>query len=131
MEALKKILRALEKEFKVKIEIIGEKKPRKKPSKKSEPDANDLFLATQMARDLAKRSDNFKVKNIEVWANHIRLMRTEDDRHPGDILSVWTAAHNDAFWGKVILSPQNLRKHFDRLRLINIPIKPSKGGFIA
>lgn len=47
------------------------------------------------------------------WTNQMRLMISQDDLSPAEILDMFTWAHNDDFWFKNILSPRKLRKQMN------------------
>jgi hypothetical protein len=49
------------------------------------------------------------------WSRVFDLMMNRDKRTPEMIESVMRFSQSNKFWIPVILSPDNLRKHFDRL----------------
>jgi hypothetical protein len=56
-----------------------------------------------------------KPPSFEKWASNIRLMRERDSRTDSEIRRLFAAANSDSFWQKNILSPDKLRKQWDRL----------------
>lgn len=54
---------------------------------------------------------------LQSWADTFRLMIERDKRTPRQIYDVLFWAQNDDFWRKQILSANNLRKQYDRLKL--------------
>ena len=74
----------------------------------------------QFAQYMAERIDavnglSDKRRNLDNWANQLRLMREADDRSPEDIARVFNWANQDLFWQSNIQSPEKLRKQFIRL----------------
>ncbi len=74
----------------------------------------------QFAEYMAERIDAVngltdKRRNLDNWANQLRLMREADDRSPEDIAMVFNWANQDHFWQSNIQSPEKLRKQFIRL----------------
>ena len=55
--------------------------------------------------------------DLKSWAKTIRLMRTIDKRTHGEINESWEWVMQDDFWGGVCLSPNNLRKNWDRIQI--------------
>ena len=60
---------------------------------------------------------NVKEPNFEKWANEFRLMRERDGRTDNHIKYMINWCQKDSFWYKNILSPDKLRKQWDRLVL--------------
>ena len=54
---------------------------------------------------------------MEKWANTIRLMREVDGRTLQDIGAAFDWANKDSFWSSNILSPEKLRKQYDKLKV--------------
>lgn len=61
-----------------------------------------------------------KEPNLEDWADTIRLIRERDNQSDATIRNAITNATNDEFWSKVCLSPNNLRKNFDRIANLSV-----------
>ena len=58
-----------------------------------------------------------KKPNLENWANTIRLMRESDNRDHSTMWAVFDWANRDSFWCSNVLSPDKLRKQFDKLQV--------------
>lgn len=63
---------------------------------------------------------SFKKPKLDVWANEFRLMRERDNRSPEkmfNLINLLSSGTEDmwTFWRKNILSPQNMRKSYDRI----------------
>jgi hypothetical protein len=74
------------------------------------------------AIDMAKRLERgmrsprtFRTRDYERWAESIEKIQRLDGHSKEDIAYVVDWIRGDEFWSGVILSGQNLRKHFDRL----------------
>ena len=72
----------------------------------------ELFVESLKSNNLAK---NAKITND--WVAVIDRMLRLDKREDWQIEKAIAWAHGDDFWASNILSPQKLRKHYDRLRL--------------
>lgn len=73
-------------------------------------------LAQKIRTTLLKDSPKLSAgKNIDSWANDIRLFREVDKLSLSEIWELFEFANSDDFWRSVILSPANLRKNKDRL----------------
>lgn len=58
-----------------------------------------------------------KKPNLEKWANTIRLMRERDGKTHREICELFKWANQDEFWRTNILSPEKLRKQWDKLTI--------------
>lgn len=54
---------------------------------------------------------------MDNWANTIRLMRERDNRNHREICDLFKWANNDHFWKDNILSPEKLRKQWQKLTI--------------
>jgi len=79
----------------------------------------DLTAANFIHGKVKEILPDMKEPNLNKWADTIRLMRERDNRTHKEICQVFLVANNDPFWQQNILSPEKLRKQFDRLKLIN------------
>lgn len=78
--------------------------------------ADDLAIANQFEAILKNTlGEHHRPPNMALWANEIRLMRTQDRRDPKHMLSLFALAHTDNFWKTNMHSPGALRKHWARL----------------
>ena len=55
--------------------------------------------------------------DITAWSNTVRLMRQIDNRSHQDICGMYDWASKDSFWHRNILSPDALRKQWDKLTM--------------
>ncbi|WP_423186798.1 replication protein [Alishewanella sp. d11] len=78
--------------------------------------AEDLAIANQFEAILKNTlGEHHRPPNMALWANDIRLMRTQDKRDPKHMVSLFALAHTDNFWKTNMHSPAALRKHWARL----------------
>lgn len=84
--------------------------------RKTEPRTFDEWIVTaanRLADLIANNDPNGKRPNVtQTWMNTIRLIHEVDDREIDRIQNAieWSQQHH--FYSTIILSPQNLRKHF-------------------
>ncbi len=78
---------------------------------------DDMKLATWMAGRVNQLLGREKKHNLNSWANTIRLMREQDNLTLTDIGAAFDFANKHHFWAKNILSPDKLRKQYDKLKL--------------
>jgi len=89
----------------------------------------DLEVANWMFELIRQINPGHKPPNVEKWANTIRLMRERDSRTHQQIRELFSWANSDDFWSKNILSPDKLRKQWDKLVIQHKPKK--KRGFVC
>jgi hypothetical protein len=77
----------------------------------------DLRFAGEMFNRVLVVTPSAKKPNLENWANTIRLMRESDNRDHSTMWAVFDWANRDSFWCSNILSPDKLRKQFDKLQV--------------
>lgn len=77
----------------------------------------DLRFAGEMFKRILVVTPSAKKPNLENWANTIRLMRESDNRDHTTMWAVFDWANRDSFWCSNILSPDKLRKQFDKLQV--------------
>lgn len=75
----------------------------------------DRASAKRIFELIRRLNPSHKDPNIEKWADDVRLMRERDRRTHEEIESLFRWANQDEFWQSNVLSPQKLRKHWDRL----------------
>lgn len=75
----------------------------------------DIEMAQELLALIQQNTPTFKQPNIEMWADHVRLMRERDGRTQEQIryLIHWTQGND--FWCANILSTKKLREKFDTL----------------
>lgn len=86
-------------------------------NKKANFTEEDMKLAEWMAGRVNKLVGREKKHPLESWANTIRLMREVDKLTLTDISAAFDFANRHHFWAKNILSPDKLRKQYDKLKL--------------
>jgi uncharacterized protein YdaU (DUF1376 family) len=85
-------------------------KPKKKfGNEEDHQAARWIFERVQQVNPTAKEP------NWDAWANDIRLMREQDRRDHRGICELFGWANKDSFWKANILSPDTLRKQWDKL----------------
>ena len=98
--------------------LSGSATPTKRAKKESAYTSDDMDLATWMLAKIREVSPSFGSRtNLESWANQVRLIRTADKRTPSEIRSLFEWANADTFWRTNILSPDTLRKQWDKLEI--------------
>ena len=76
-----------------------------------------MRFAKEMFSRVAVINPSAKEPNFENWANTIRLMREIDKRTHNLMWKAFDWANKDSFWCSNILSPDKLRKQFDKLQV--------------
>ena len=85
----------------------------------------DFRFANEMFNRVLVIAPSAKKPNFENWANTIRLMREADKRNHNEMWLAFDWANKDSFWCSNILSPDKLRKQFDKLTVkINETSRP-------
>lgn len=126
-------MNALEKahELKVKAGVLGAKsrwgkhetkeKPVKKETKKIEEDSIEMTMVNYLIEKIVEISPNARLPKTDQakqnWASTFDKMFRLDKRTPKDTYRIIDYSFNDSFWRANILSPDSLRKHFDKLEL--------------
>lgn len=86
-----------------------------------------LPLVTYFKDVIKARKQDYKFTvSSEKWAEIFRLMIERDGRTEKNIKEVFTWCQADGFWQNNILSPDKLRKQFDRLELEKDKNKPQQ-----
>lgn len=83
-------------------------------------DSIEYKLALLLRTTMLNNNQDAKVpapnpKGLSKWSTIIDRTIRKDDRDPSDIADVITWAQDDEFWHTVILSPESLRKNFDKV----------------
>lgn len=97
-----------------------EKEKRKKDisPKQVYDESNDYFiLASQLYKMIKTNNVNFKTPNLQNWSNDMRLIVERDERTLKQVSTLIDWSQRNDFWHRNILSPQSLRKHWDKLVL--------------
>lgn len=77
----------------------------------------DSQLAEFMLAKIRELNPGHKEPNLNGWSNAIRLMRERDQRTHDEIRSLFIWANGHQFWKTNILSPDSLRKQWDKLTI--------------
>lgn len=100
------------------LAIIPKKEVKKGAKKKGRIyDKSDIEynLASRLFYWMLQNNPKAKEPNPQKWADMIRLTIERDKRTPEDIKTLIDWSQNHSFWKTNILSPDKLRKQFDRL----------------
>lgn len=92
-------------------------RPKNKKKVKYEPDSKPYRCARKLLDEILKNKPDFKIPNLQKWADTFRLMNERDGRTWKTIGDVIVFATQDDFWRVNILSADKLRKQFDRLEM--------------
>lgn len=79
--------------------------------------AEDLRVAEWIFSRVGMINPTCKTPDMTSWANSVRLMRQIDSRTHQDICAMYDWASKDSFWHRNILSPDSLRKQWDKLTM--------------
>lgn len=87
------------------------------PQKKVEVKKNEVAaaLALFFFQILQHENPNMKQPNLKAWTKSIERILRIDKRDPEKVRELMLWSIGDEFWHKNILSPDKLRKHYDRL----------------
>ena len=104
--------------------------PKKRAKREKAPvNPDDEKCALWLFKVLQKTAPKAKEPNFASWANDVRLMRERDERAHKEICELFLWAHKNDFWRGNILSPKNLREHWDRLCIQrDTAAEPKKGN---
>lgn len=97
----------------------GESVPAQKNSSKRRQwgEPVDHEIAEWMASIVDALPGGSEKRNMESWANTLRLMREQDRRDPDHIRKLFAWATNNEFWQSNVLSPAKLRKQWKKLAI--------------
>ncbi|HBZ1303397.1 TPA: replication protein [Klebsiella pneumoniae] len=79
--------------------------------------AEDLRVAEWIFSRVRMINPTCKAPDMTAWSNTVRLMRQIDNRSHQDICAMYDWASKDSFWHRNILSPDALRKQWDKLTM--------------
>ena len=74
-------------------------------------------LATYLWEYIQENNEKAKPPDLQKWAASIDRLLRIDKRYPGEVAAIISWAQHDDFWMANILSPDKLRKQYDRLYL--------------
>jgi hypothetical protein len=87
-----------------------------------------LFLQ-RLIRENNPKAKKATERQLQAWANDVRLMRERDERELDDIRAVISWSQHDPFWLKNILSMGKFREKFDQLMVaMCAPSRASPNG---
>lgn len=79
--------------------------------------AEDLKIAQWISTRVKLINPTCKAPDMTSWSNTVRLMRQIDNRSHQDICALYDWASKHHFWQTNILSPESLRKQWDKLTM--------------
>lgn len=79
--------------------------------------AEDLEIAKWISSRVKLINPTCKAPDMTSWSNTVRLMRQIDNRSHQDICALYDWASKHHFWQANILSPESLRKQWDKLTM--------------
>lgn len=79
--------------------------------------AEDLKTAQWISARVKQINPTCKAPDMTSWSNTVRLMRQIDNRSHQDICALYDWASKHHFWQTNILSPESLRKQWDKLTM--------------
>lgn len=84
---------------------------------KNSPNSKPYKLSCYFLQLILDRKPDLKKPNLQTWAKSFDRMIRLDNRNPDRIAEVLEWSQKDNFWKKNILSPDTLRKQFDRIEI--------------
>jgi predicted phage replisome organizer len=87
-------------------------------------DSNEYRLAAYLFKHIRKNNESSKEPNWSTWAKQFDYILRVDKRDLEEVKQIIRFCQTDEFWHKNILSPDKLRKQYDRLYLeMKKPVK--------
>ncbi|SEB15952.1 hypothetical protein SAMN05421743_12167 [Thalassobacillus cyri] len=99
---------------------------RKTGSKEYAPSSIYYKMAERLYERILKNNPEHKEPNYQKWADDFRKLVEIDQRNPEKVIRMIDWAQSNEFWHTNILSPDKLRKQWDRLKLE--VVREAKGG---
>ena len=90
--------------------------------------AEDLKTAQWISARVKLINPTCKAPDMTSWSNTVRLMRQIDNRSHQDICALYDWASKHHFWQANILSPESLRKQWDKLTMQRSAGGEQRGG---
>ncbi|EWG71762.1 putative uncharacterized protein YfdO [Enterobacter sp. DC1] len=90
--------------------------------------AEDLETAKWISSRVKLINPTCKAPDMTSWSNTVRLMRQIDNRSHQDICALYDWASKHHFWQTNILSPESLRKQWDKLTMQRSAGCEQRGG---
>jgi hypothetical protein len=94
--------------------LISEEKEKKK-SAAPPPSADASDLCKFFIEKIKERNPKFKDPKVDKWTQEFECLLKQDSREYQDTRVLIEWIHTHSFWKSNILSPANLRKHYDKL----------------
>lgn len=82
---------------------------------------DDLISAEVMLAKIRDGYPGLRQPNLPAWAETLRKLREIDKRPPDEIGETFEWANAHDFWSRNILSPEALRRNYDKIRAQMIP----------
>ncbi len=84
---------------------------------KYSPNSIEFRLASYLFNFIKRNNEKAKEPNFDIWSKQFDYILRIDKREVEEIKEVIKWSQNDSFWFKNILSPDKLRKQYDKLYL--------------
>lgn len=81
------------------------------------PNSTEFRLASYLFKYIKRNNDKAKNPNMQSWSKQFYYILQVDKRDVEDVKRVIQWCQDDSFWYKNILSPDKVRKQYDRLYL--------------
>lgn len=92
-------------------------KRRKHKKRVYDQDSDFMKLAEFLQKQILLNKPDFKKPNLQSWADGMRKIVELDHRDKHQVALVIKWAQHDSFWSINVMSPDKLRKQYDRLTL--------------
>lgn len=90
---------------------------RKRKKRVYDQDSDFMKLAEFLQKQILLNKPDFKKPNLQSWADGMRKIVELDHRDKHQVALVIKWAQHDSFWSINVMSPDKLRKQYDRLTL--------------
>lgn len=91
---------------------------------------DDMKCADYIFQKMRGIDSNFKVNNLDDWANEVRLIREVDNRDHKEICSIFNYSQSSDHYKKFIITPKALRVHFSEIVIQSKAIKSAEAKLI-
>lgn len=100
---------------KVKESKVEKSKVNRKYKRLFVEDSIEFQLSKKLLDYILRNHPNYKMPNLQNWAQHIDFMIRLDKRTPEQINDIIVFSQEDSFWKSNVLSTEKLRQKFDQL----------------
>ena len=100
---------------KVKESRVEKSKVNRKYKRLFVEDSVEFQLSKKLLDYILINNPNYKMPNLQNWAQHIDYMIRLDKRTPEQINDIIVFSQEDSFWKSNVLSTEKLRERFDQL----------------